>query len=314
MEAIREALAKYGNTWNNEVPPALAKLYGPIQAKFQSKYEGQIKAETAIKYGPDARNRLDVYTPVEADKSGGSGRPVIVFIHGGGLVAGDNNVYANIGNYFTSNGFVTCLVTYRLALQGGHHPHGAEDVTAALKWIQANISQHGGDPDKVVSLGQSAGGLHLATALFLGKLDPSPKPLLRGAVLLSAPFTCSTLDPSRAHVLKEWFQTDDLFEVNHRWAPAAIFRQEFFGTSTTPPRKKLPCELLMMVGEAEADEILDGTFDFLSDYRKRFSKLPVLEVLKGHNHVSYTFGLGLEEPEYAAVGTRLVSFARENTA
>lgn len=98
MDSIRDTLAKYGNTWNNEVPPALAKLYGPIQAKFQSKYNGQIKAETAIKYGPDARNRLDVYTPVEADKSGGPGsRPVVVFIHGGGLVAGDNNMYANIG-------------------------------------------------------------------------------------------------------------------------------------------------------------------------------------------------------------------------
>lgn len=97
MESIRQTLADYGNTWNNEVPPTLAKLYGPIQAKFQSKYSGQIKAETAIKYGPDARNRLDVYTPVEADKSGGSGRPVVVFIHGGGLVAGDNNMYANIG-------------------------------------------------------------------------------------------------------------------------------------------------------------------------------------------------------------------------
>lgn len=217
------------------------------------------------------------------------------------------------GNYFASNGFTTCLVTYRLALQGGHHPNGAEDVTAALQWIQANISQHGGDPDKVVALGQSAGGLHLATALFLGKLDPSPKPLLRGAVLLSAPFTTDSSDPSRADVLKDWFQTAHLFEVNQRWGPAAIFRQEFFGTATTPPREKLPCELLMMVGEAEADEILEGTFEFLSDYRKRFSKLPVLEVLKGHNHVSYTFGLGLDEPEYAAVGTRLISFIKEST-
>lgn len=97
MESIRESLAKYGNTWNTDVPPALAKLYGPIQAKLNGKYDGQIKAETAIKYGPDARNRLDVYSPVEADKSGGSGRPVAVFIHGGGLVAGDNNMYANIG-------------------------------------------------------------------------------------------------------------------------------------------------------------------------------------------------------------------------
>lgn len=97
MDTIRETLANYGNTWNTEVPPALAKLYGPIQAKFNSKYDGQIKSETAIKYGPDARNRLDVYTPAQADKSGGSGRPVVVFIHGGGLVAGDNTMYANIG-------------------------------------------------------------------------------------------------------------------------------------------------------------------------------------------------------------------------
>jgi acetyl esterase/lipase len=199
-------------------------------------------------------------------------------------------------------------------LQGGHHPNGAEDVAAALGWIQANISAHGGDPDKVVALGQSAGGLHLATAIFLGKLDPNPRPLLRGAVLLSAPFTMSISDPGRVQMLKDWFQTDHSFEINQRWTPAALFRQEFFGNATTPPREKLPCELLLMVGEAEADEILDGTFEFLSDYRKRFAKLPVVEVLKGHNHVSYTLGIGLDEPEYAAVGSRLISFAKETTA
>lgn len=110
MEAIREALAKYGNTWNTDVPPALAKLYGPIQAKLNSKYDGNIKAETAIKYGPDARNRLDVYSPVEADKSGGSGRPVVVFIHGGGLVAGDNHMYANIGALSSSLSIATPLI------------------------------------------------------------------------------------------------------------------------------------------------------------------------------------------------------------
>ncbi|KAJ0114567.1 carboxylesterase type b [Diaporthe amygdali] len=314
MESIREALAKFGNAWNNEVPPALAKLYGPIQAQHNKKYAGQIKAETAIKYGPDPRNRLDVYTPVEADTSGGSGKPVVVFIHGGGLVTGDNTMYANIGNYFTSNGYITCLVTYRLALQGGHHPNGAEDVASALQWIQANISKHGGDPGKVVAIGQSAGGLHLATAMFLGKLDPNPKPLVHGAVLLSAAFMADSSDPSRASVLKDWFQTDNLFEINQRWSPVAIFRQQFFGTATTPPREKLPCALLMMVGEDEADEILDGTFEFLSDYRKRFSKMPLFEVLKGHNHVSYTFGLGLDEPEYAAVGNRLLAFIKEKTA
>ncbi|KUI64430.1 Pyrethroid hydrolase Ces2a [Cytospora mali] len=318
MDAIREALAMFGNAWNNEVPPTLMKLYEPMQAKQNEKYAGQVKAEKAIKYGPDARNRLDVYTPVNPGASEGSGKPVVVFIHGGGLVGGDNNatpnIHANIGNYFTSKGCITCLVTYRLAFQGGHFPNGAEDVAAALRWVRTNISTYGGDPDRVVALGQSAGGHHLATAVFLGMLDPDPKPLLRGAILLSAALTTDPSHPSRAAVLKEWYNTNDVFEINSRWSPAALFRQQFFGTTTTAPRQKLPCELLMMIGEVEAEEILEGTFEFVNDYRKRFGKVPLLEVMKGHNHASYTFGLGLDEPEYVAVAERLLTLVKTCTA
>lgn len=205
-------------------------------------------------------------------------------------------------------------MTYRLALQGGHYPNGAEDVAAALKWVQSNISTYGGDPDKVVALGQSAGGAHLATAVFLGLLEPNPKPLLHGAVLLSAAFTMDTSHPARQKVLREWYNTNDAFEINGRWSAAALFREQFFGTTTNPPRQKLPCELLLMIGEAEADEILEGTFEFVGDYRKRFTKMPLLEVMKGHNHVSYTFGLGLDEPEYVAVSERLLRFVKDCTA
>lgn len=98
MDAVREALAKFGNAWNNNIPPTLMQLYEPLQAQQNQKYGSDIKAEKAIKYGPDARNRIDVYSPA----SGGvSGKPVVLFIHGGGLNRGDNdvtpNVYANIG-------------------------------------------------------------------------------------------------------------------------------------------------------------------------------------------------------------------------
>ncbi|ROW04507.1 hypothetical protein VMCG_05044 [Cytospora schulzeri] len=318
MDAIRETLAEYGNAWNREIPPTLTKLYEPIQAKLNEKYAGQVKAEKAIKYGPDARNRIDVYTPVDTDASGGAGRPVVVFIHGGGLVVGDNdvspNIHSNIGNYFTSKGCITCLMTYRLALQGGHFPDGAEDVAAALRWVQSNISAYGGDPDKVVVLGQSAGGVHLATAIFLGLLEPNPKPLLRGAVLLSAVFTMDPGPPPRRQVLKDWYKTDNTFEINGRWSAAALFRQHYLGTTTTVPREKLPCELLLMVGEYDADEILEGTFEFVTDYRKRFAKMPLIEVLKGHNHISYTLGLGFDEPEYVAVSERLLGFVKDSTA
>lgn len=214
------------------------------------------------------------------------------------------------GNYFTNNGCITCLATYRLALQGGHHPNGAEDVTAALEWIQANISKYGGDPSKVVVMGQSAGGYHLLTAMLLGYLD---KPLLRAAVTLSAPFTVGVSIPDRAKALMDWFQTDKAFEVNCRYGPLALFRQQYFGTADKAPKEKLPCELLMMVSEYEADEILNGTWEFVAAYKERFGKLPVLEVMKGHNHVSYCMGFGLEDPDYERVGRRLLGFIKEST-
>ncbi|KAF3767024.1 alpha/beta-hydrolase [Cryphonectria parasitica EP155] len=313
MEAVRETLAKFGKAWTPDVPPALLKVYEPLQAQQNAKYGSDIQTEKALKYGPDDRNRIDVYSPA----SGTSGRPVVVYFHGGGLVGGDNdhtpNIYANIGNYFTKHGCITCLATYRLALKTGHHPNGAEDVQAALQWVQANIQRYGGDPSKVVAMGQSAGGVHLLTALFLGYLDPNPKPLAAGLVSLSGVFTMDDSDPQRVKALASWFRAENTFEVNGRWGPLALFRQQYFGTATTPPRGVFPYKLKMLVGEFEADEILDGTFAFVHEHRKRFGRLPLLEVLEGHNHVSYCFGLGLEDPIHEAVGKKLLGYVEEFT-
>lgn len=163
-------------------------------------------------------------------------------------------------------------------------------------------------------MGQSAGGYHLFTAMVLGYLDKdASKPLLRGAVSLSAPFTVGVTDPARVQVLTDWFATDKVFEVNGRFSPLALFRQQLYGTAGTAPREKLPCGLLVLVGEFEADEILEGTWEFVAEYKKRFGKLPLLEVMEGHNHVSYGFGLGLEAPEYEKTGRRLVEAVREFT-
>lgn len=97
MEAVHEAMAKFGNTFAGETPFILERVFEAVQAEQNKKYGGSIKVDKALKYGPDPRNRVDVYSPA----AGATGRPVVVYFHGGGLVVGDNdatpNIYANIG-------------------------------------------------------------------------------------------------------------------------------------------------------------------------------------------------------------------------
>jgi hypothetical protein len=66
--------------------------------------------------------------------------------------------------------------------------------------------------------------------------------------------------------------------------------------------------ILLMLAEFDSNEIVDGNLMFIEEYRKRFSKLPVLEVMKGHNHISYFLGLGLEGDK---LGKRILDFIAE---
>lgn len=91
------------------------------------------------------------------------GCPVMVFVHGGGFVAGSTRSPLYDGTAFARDGVVLVTVTYRLGITGfldlpGAVPNrGLLDVLAALAWVQANIEAFGGDPGNVTLFGQSAG-------------------------------------------------------------------------------------------------------------------------------------------------------------
>jgi acetyl esterase/lipase len=318
VDTVRDKLASLGAGWDAYTVPDLLKLYEPLQADQNTKYTQDTRTvdKSTAKYGPHDRHRIDIYVPVLRPSPS---LPVVVYIHGGAYVGGDTqvtpNIYTNVGNYFASRGHVACVITYRLAFQGAHFPDGATDVADALNWVKDNISRFHGDSARVVALGQSAGGSHLASAMFLGLLDGKngSAPLLRGAVLLSAAFG-SYPEGETYPILKEYFQMDDKAEIASRWGPGALFRQEFFGSHDKVPRKELPCDLLVLWAEWEFEEIIAGSLEWFGDYRRRFRRLPVVEVMKGHNHVSYCFGLGLEAEEYERTGRRLVEFIREVTS
>jgi acetyl esterase/lipase len=63
---------------------------------------GASKAETAVRYGSDARNMLDIYRP----KSGAASAPVIVFFYGGNWVSGKRSDYAFVGRARAARGVV----------------------------------------------------------------------------------------------------------------------------------------------------------------------------------------------------------------
>jgi acetyl esterase/lipase len=124
-----------------------------------------------VVYGPLPRQRLDVWrmstTPLHA--------PVVLYVHGGSWTMGDKREQGRpMLHEFVRRGWIAVVPNYRLAPR---HPWPAqiEDVTRALGWVKKNIVTHGGDPERVVVSGGSAGG-HLAALVALSSKDATWRP------------------------------------------------------------------------------------------------------------------------------------------
>jgi para-nitrobenzyl esterase len=108
---------------------------------------------------------LNVWTP----DPGGSGLPVLVWIHGGAFRNGCGAIPTYDGAAFARDGVVLVSVNYRLGVAGfGLLPDtpgnlGLHDQLAALAWVQENIAAFGGDPGNVTIFGESAGGMSVTT-------------------------------------------------------------------------------------------------------------------------------------------------------
>jgi len=138
---------------------------------------------------------LNVYAPTAHDGDGDhrllhggdrDGRPVLVWIHGGGLTQDASRNYDPAK--LAADGVVAVTINYRLGALGFlAHPalaarpggpagnYGLMDQQAALRWVQDNIRRFGGDPENVTIAGESAGGLsvlaHMVSSGSRGLFD-----------------------------------------------------------------------------------------------------------------------------------------------
>jgi para-nitrobenzyl esterase len=123
---------------------------------------------------------LNVWTPELPSTPGAptGGRPVMVFIHGGGFTSGSGSVFLYRGGNLVRNGdAVVVTINYRLGALGflGHRGladpdglvgnWGLHDQVAALRWVRDNIAAFGGDARNVTIFGESAGGFSVAALL-----------------------------------------------------------------------------------------------------------------------------------------------------
>jgi arylformamidase len=130
------------------------------------------------------RQVLDVYTPAADAK----GLPVVFWIHGGGWQAGDKGDVTLKPAAFTSAGMLFVSTNYRL-LPGAQMSDIVRDVAASMAWVHKNIAGYGGDPNRLLVMGHSAGG-QLAALLCTDdrylKAEGVPLTAVKGCVPVDA--------------------------------------------------------------------------------------------------------------------------------
>jgi acetyl esterase/lipase len=158
---------------------------------------------------PHEKHVLDVYAP-----RGAAGRTVIVFVHGGGLTEGDRSWYRAVGRSFAAGGYVAVVPSYRY-FPAVRPMDSARDVVRAVQWVHLHIRAYGGDPEKIVLVGHSAGG-------WLVNLVMMDRELWRGS------------PPARAPVVAAAFMSGDFADIE-RPAPGEPLAEQAMDTRIAGP-------------------------------------------------------------------------------
>ena len=149
---------------------------------------GSHLAASDIAYGPDPRQRLDVYVP-----EGQGPFPVIVFTYGGSWDSGNKTDYGFVGRALASRGYVVAIVDYRLVPQI-RYPVFVDDVAQSINWVIDHATEFGGDANRLFAMGHSAGAYNLVQAVLRNNLSAKMKAM----VTLAGPFDFLPLDSPKS--------------------------------------------------------------------------------------------------------------------
>lgn len=129
------------------------------------------QVETGLAYNQDARQQLDLYLPPLASDEQA---PLVILWHGGGFRF--EGEVEPLAHWLVQQRFAVVTPTYRLT-PGSVFPAQIEDAFCALGWVEANAAAYQLDLDRVILVGESAGG---NLALMLGAINPQERATYAG--------------------------------------------------------------------------------------------------------------------------------------
>lgn len=181
--------------------PALLAGCAPLGVLDAIVPEGDYDRRLNVAYGPEARQKLDIYRP----KNATTGSPVIVFFYGGSWKSGDRGRYRFVADALTQHGYTVVIPDYRL-YPDVRFPDFMHDAANTLRWVKDNLTEPDGSTPPVFLAGHSAGA-HIAALLavddaYLQKQGLSPQDIC-GVIGLAGPYT---FDPFKYRTTRAVFQ------------------------------------------------------------------------------------------------------------
>jgi len=227
-----------------------------------------------LAYGPHERHRIDLYRP----QRDGSGRALLLFVHGGGYASGDKRMgpfFANLGRWAAGRNLVCATMNYRLAPDYGW-PSAQDDIRAAIAWLAAHADHYGADASKLFLMGHSAGAGHSAAFSVSGSFEAST---LAGLILISGTYDLLAAGKF-GHASRALYYGDD---------------ESLYATrSSAGFLKDLSCLVSVVVAEFDPPELQEQALIALAALSSGSGPAPQLTRLLGHNHYTEILSAGAE--------------------
>ncbi|MBP8238574.1 MAG: carboxylesterase family protein [Saprospiraceae bacterium] len=181
--------------WNNNICGS-ELLKAPYQQTYPSVlpmvYEGVVYQQNAVLYNGQTQDlSMDIYAPFDLYSTGQSTqkRPLLMFVHGGGFIGGNEKAFSSLALTFAETGYVTASINYRLGVADGvtdlsqfcNHTEAvfaamyraAQDTRRAIQFLYDHADEYHIDRDNIFVLGHSAGAINVLNS---GLLDDDELP------------------------------------------------------------------------------------------------------------------------------------------